>query len=546
MSLAPLPALRRFLPRSLGGVGAELVVLALLIPLMAAIILPMMGADGQGKYAHWWGTSRGWRAMWVTLKLSATASAIAILLAWTLATATVRWKPDFATVVVMLSCLPLLVPSSGFAKAWIFALGLQSPVGEVLGKWGFRVYSLLGAEIVLAARYFGIAVAILTFQRVRQVRNWYPERIFRPSLVAGALHLRYRPALRAGGIALLLVMLFCINDHIIPETLLISTYGTQVMIQYGALLDLGGAAALAVPVGGVGMILLILALLIGRRLWIHTGSLSAVSAPPSGLTRRALAATLTITVLAVVLVAPVSMLISQTESVGAVVESIRDAQDQLVQTLYCAVIAGCACAVLGGVLARRWIRARRGGSLTFVPLVLLNLTVPASLVGFGVIELTQHPPLRILRDSSFPLILAYVLRFTPVSTLALYAAWRNRSELGELAGKVHGVTRWRRIWSVGWGGRRVMLAAVAVLCGLLIATELEMSILLVGTAPEIARLTGARSGATLGVRLSTLIHTAPDSMVGSLTLGVLAIICPGVILLGWLLWRARHRTGEYA
>jgi ABC-type Fe3+ transport system permease subunit len=84
---------------------------------------------------------------------------------------------------------------------------------------------------------------------------------------------------------------------------------------------------------------------------------------------------------------------------------------------------------------------------------------------------------------------------------------------------VHGVPAWRTAWSIVWPPRRPALAGAAILGALLIATDLETAILL---APP--------GGATLGVRLYTLIHTAPDAMVSALALGLLAVTAPAIAL----------------
>ncbi|MCK4625870.1 MAG: hypothetical protein KAV00_11200, partial [Phycisphaerae bacterium] len=83
-----------------------------------------------------------------------------------------------------------------------------------------------------------------------------------------------------------------------------------------------------------------------------------------------------------------------------------------------------------------------------------------------------------------------------------------------------------------WPRRRASVLAVTVLCGLLIATELEMSILL-----------AAPGEATLGIRLYTLIHTAPDSVVSALTLAILALVGPGIVLFMFLLARVQTQRG---
>ena len=64
------------------------------------------------------------------------------------------------------------------------------------------------------------------------------------------------------------------------------------------------------------------------------------------------------------------------------------------------------------------------------------------------------------------------------------------------------------------------MAGAALLAALFMATDLETSIFL---APA--------GGSTLGVRLYTLIHTAPDASVAALALGILALTVPAILLL---------------
>ena len=228
----------------------------------------------------------------------------------------------------------------------------------------------------------------------------------------------------------------------------------------------------------------------------------------------------TAAVLGVALAVPVVVLAWRAETCGALFGALADARRQLGQTLYCTVLGALASAALGAVLGGHWARCRRAGRLTAAPLVLLNLAVPATLLAIGVMELTRRLPLSGLADSSWPLLAGYVARFAPVATLAFYAVWRDEPAGQDLAARVHGVGRWRLAARVSWPRRRTVLMAVTVLCGLLIVTELETSILL---APA--------GKATLGIRLYTLIHTAPDAMVSALTLGILALLAPGIVLL---------------
>jgi ABC-type Fe3+ transport system permease subunit len=214
--------------------------------------------------------------------------------------------------------------------------------------------------------------------------------------------------------------------------------------------------------------------------------------------------------------------------VQAVAGALADAHDQARETLWAAGIGGAIAAAAAAVLASRWVRCRRAGVRSAAPWVLLNLTVPPSLIGIGVIGLFQHWPLAAARDTSVPMVLGFVVRFLPVATLLLYSLWRGEPAEAALAARVHGVPAWRTAWGIVWPPRRPALAGAAILGAILIATDLETAILL---APP--------GGATLGVRLYTLIHTAPDAMTSALALGILAVTAPAIALAAGVVALAR-------
>ena len=505
-----------------GGWAGELLAVLSLAPIVAAMLASFSSPGGSSPYALIWGTAKGWAALWNTLLLSSLAATIAVALSVAAAHWAGRLSSASAALAALLCCLPVLLPSSLLASAWIFAMGKQGVIRLWLesrtGPWGWSVFSLSGAAGVLALRYFGLAVLILTYHRLRQRGNWPAERVFRPPLLARAIHLHLRPLWRPALAAWLVVALLCMNDHIIPDMLLVSTYGTQVLILYTALLDLPGAAALAVPMAAVGAAMIAATLLI---LAPVRGVLEPHTAiPPPRSIWRILAAVGGIgAVLACAVAVPAAVLARRAGSFDVLWKMLVEAREQCWQTLRLSAAAGAICAVLGAVVTGGWLNRRRRERRSLAPLALLGLTVPPSLLGIGVIELANHWPLALLRDTSWPLVLAYVARFLPVAVLVLYLAWRDESELPVQAAVVHGVSRPRILLRVLWPARRGALAAVALLCMLLAATELEVSTLL---APA--------GGATLGVRLATLMHTAGDSLVSALALDILALVAPLIVL----------------
>jgi iron(III) transport system permease protein len=505
------------------GVTAEALAILALVPLAAAVVGSLGVVGPTGGYVYWWGTARGWESLARTMAVAAPAGAMAVLMAWVLVASAVHLSPRWAVGIVMAACLPLLVPSSLLATAWIVALGREGLITgwlrQVAGDCPVVLYTIPGAAAVTALRYFGIAALVLLHARLRREGEWPASRVAAIPPVSAAWHLELRADARPALAAWLLVTLFSMNDPIIPGMLLVSTYGTQVLIQYSALLNPAGAAALAAPMAAVGAALMAATVLAGRDLWFAPSEPPAPVRRPRGLFGRLLAALAAAVVLALALAVPAAVLVARTESPAAIVRALADARDQAWQTLYVASAGAAIATAAAAMLAHHWVAQNRAGARTAVPLVLLNLTVPPSLLGIGMIALFQGAPTAV-RDSAVPLVLGYAVRFLPVATLLLYALWRREPPDALLAARVHGVPAWRAAWTVTWLPRRAAVAGAALLAALFMATDLETSIFL---APA--------GGSTLGVRLYTLIHTAPDASVAALALGILALTVPAILLL---------------
>jgi len=513
---APHGSLRRLVPTVL--------VAAMLVPLLAGVITSL--AASGAAYGQWWASARGWSILVQTFQLGALAATIAVALAWLTACALVR-LPLRARIVLALVCgLPLLLPSSLLATAWIVALGREGALTglfrTVLGFWTWTIFDLPVAAAGIALRYFGLAVIILLFECQRQQMTWPAERLMAPALAWRWWHLRIRPAAAPLVVAWSLVFILAINDHIMPGMFLISTYGTQVLIQYSALLDPAGAAALAAPFAVLG---LLPAWLVMRRRRGPAAQVGERLNLPAGasITNHAaqIAAVIAVLfVLAASMAVPFVVLVSRTESVGDVVAALVDAKDQVWQTLQHAAVGGTLAVLVAIPLAADWVRSTRVGGASVVPILIVNLAAPATLLGLGVVALTSHWPMTLWRDTSWPLTLTYAARFVPVAMLLLYAWWLHEDASPDRAARVYRVAPWRRWWHLVWPRRRTSILAAFVLSGLLIATELE-----------VANLLAPPGGSTLGVRLYTLIHTAPDEAVSALALGTIGLIAPLLILL---------------
>jgi len=510
------------------AVAADAVAVLLLVPLAAAVVVSFVGEGGEGAYGRWWGTARGWESLGRTAGLAALAATFGTVLAWLVAWGAGRMPAPWAAAVPWLACLPVLVPSSLLATAWIAALGREGVLSRALGLGGGGVvYTVWGAAGALALRYFGLGAVVLAPAYRRLAAGWAAERVFRLPPAARTVHLRLRPALGPTAAAWLIVLLFAMNDHIMPGMFLISTYGTQVLVQYQALLDPRGAAALAVPMAGAAVGIGAAVLALGRQTWRRAEEGAGGPPPAASRAGRAAGVAAVAAGLGLALAVPVAVLGRRAGSGAAVAEALASAREQVWQTLLVASAAGGLGVALASMLAVGWLAARRRGSWSLAPLVLVNLAVPPSLPAIGLIHLAQRGPAA-LADTSWPLVAAYLVRFVPAGALLLYALWRGEPAEPVAAARVHGLSWGRTAVRVLGPRHGRTLAGVALVVALLVATELEMSILL---APA--------GGSTLGVRLYTLLHTAPEAMTAALALGLLVLAAPAILAAGMLLAR-RH------
>lgn len=518
------------LSRHWHGLLATVLCAVLLAPLVSALaesITPDAAA-----YLSVWGRARSWHALGTTLGLGATAASMALLLGWIMAGALALLPARLKLVGALCCGLPLLLPSSLLAGAWIVALGrdglLRAPWEAATGL-SWTIYDRPMAAAAMALRYFGPAVWLLLEDRRWRGGTGPAAQLMVPSRTLRWLVLRLWPAARTATMAWLIVLLLVMNDHIMPDVFLISTYGTQILIQYAALLSPAGATALAaIPTAACAAVAW-LALGYGWGRWRRSAGDPSPPArqPPAA---HALAGALVLTVLFVAVLLPVGVLARRAGWPSAWLAALGAAGPELLHTATLAGLGAPASVLAAWVIATAWLRRAKSGRWSLAPCLLVNLAAPASLVALGTLALTAHGSWRGLANGPGAIVLACMARFCPIAVLMLFAAWIRHDDLPEQCARAHGMAPWRRGLHVLWPRRRRVVGVAILLNALLIATELEMSILLV-----------APGTSTLGVRLYTLMHTAPDELVSALAMGIASILLPAIVVFVWLVaGRDRH------
>lgn len=499
-----------------------MIALLLLVPLINGLLMSI-SHDGREAFAFWWRDARGWNIFARSLAFAALGAGVATMAGVAIAMLLSMRSINLSRIVVVICCLPLLVPSSLMGVGWIMALGRDAVVTNllrhVLGEWTPTIYNWPMAAGATGLRYFGVAALVVFAARNAGGNSSAAERVFalswstRLRLHLGALK---RPIIAAYIVVLLLVQ----SDHILPGMFLVHTFGTEILIQFNAQMNPSGAAALASVPAAFSLVLAVgAARLLRDGQWFQ-------SAPQNETTQRLLGSWALGTLILLIAVGmPLCGIAVRAGSAANCVSAWQQSRDEAFNSLRLAGIGGLMAVIPAAILAHAWSYRRRLND--WLSIVLINIAVPGSLLALGLLSL---PWPRRLLDSDMPLLCAYAVRFTPIAMIVMAIAWSRIAQSVDLAGRVHGVpwlTRMRRLIVPTRAPAFIAAYALAVL---LIAAELEMSLILVQPGPT-----------TLGVRLYSLIHTAPDHIVAALAMDVLVIVVIAVACMEVAL-TVRNRT----
>ena len=539
------PTARRLQRPGLSHLASIALVALALLPLLSGLILSL-SPEGRDALLDWLARPSGWGILLSSMLFAVTGATVGLLAGWTIALL-LPASPTRRRLLLALCCLPLLVPSSLMGVGWIMAMGRDAVVTNVLrnvlGDAVPTIYAWPLAAAATGLRYFGVATLVLSAARRDARSTRAAERVF-------ALHWTTRARLRIGAtrtaalVVWLLLVLLVQGDHILPGMFLVHTFGTEVLIQFNALMDAPGAAALAmVPALVALLVMLACGAMMHRHdaSWTHRDDASDAryatalgESLASCRPERAFATGAVLVTLLLALGLPIAGLIVRAGSV----DNLRDAwRESLPEVNHSVVLAGLGAAttlLLALPLAHGWVISHRARARSLVPLLLLlNLAVPGSLLALGILSL---PAPAVLVDTNAGLIAAYAARFAAVATIVLFAAWARRSLTPDLAARVHGVRTLSRFFRLTLPVRAPAAVRAFALVALLVAAELEISLILVRPGPT-----------TLGVRLYTLIHTAPDHVVASLALDLLIVVMLATLAFAALSYATRRvAAGRFA
>ncbi len=455
---------------------------ALLLPLVYLVVRTFDGGGGVWELLF---RPRVAAILGRTILLVVTVTAASVVLALTLAWLTTRTDLPFRRAWVVLSALPLVIPSYVAGFIVIAALGPRGMLQQALdGPFGIDrlpdIHGFSGAMLTLTFLSFPYVVltvraALLRIDPAMEESSRSLGRGSWPTFFFITLPL-LRPGIAAGG---LLVALYTLSDFGAVSLLRYETFTWAIFVQYESALDrtLGAGLSLSLVV----MALAIVGLeLFSRGRARYFSSSSSASRPPSTVRLgrwRWPALAFCSAVVAVSLAAPMSILgywVARGISAG---ESFNQVWEAAGNSVYIAALAAVAAVIAALPVAALSVRypgflSRLLERLSYVGFALPGIAIALALVFFG----ARYAPL--LYQTTGLLLLAYVVLFISPAMGAVRTSLLQISPRIEEAARGLGNSPLRAFSSVTLPIARPGILAGWALVFLLVMKELPATLIL--------------------------------------------------------------------
>ena len=325
--------------------------------------------------------------------------------------------------------------------------------------------------------------------------------------------------------------ILALADITVTDILMVRTWAEEVFVQWQLGEGPRRPMATAYP-------LILLVWLLAGLLW-QTFRHHGASASPGGARRprrielgRARFAALGFCCLVVLLFLPVPILslVRMTGSPGVFIQAVRDVYRELAVSVLVAPVAATLCCVLA-LPATRALSVPGWGRWVVGAIVIVLLTVPAPIVGIGVIKVFNRPGLLgWFYDSPGILVLTCCIRALPYTVLVLLpAVKRIQPQLADAA-VLEGAT-----WTA------YLRFVLAPLCGRSLIIAWFLGFILSISELGASVLVAPPGLTTLSIRFFTLVHYGVYPNIAAMCLMLLAgVLLPGAAI-ACLLWKQLGR-----
>ncbi len=409
--------------------------------------------------------------------VSAACAALGVSLAWL----TVRTDLPFRRTFAVLTALPLVIPSYVFALVVVIALGPRGMVQGWLEPFGVdrlpEILGLPGSAFTLSLLSFPYVLLPVRAALLRSDPS-LEEASRGLGRSAWATFFRVtvpllRPAVAAG---VLLVALYTLSDFGAVSLLHYQTFTSTIFTKYETF-DHELAAALSLTLAGLALVLLFFeSRTRGRAEYFRSMPGSARDPRTVGLGRwRWPAAAFAGTVVGLSLAAPLAILVFWAVRGLSAGEPLAFLWTNTLNTLYVSLLAAAAAATAGIPIAVLAVRYPSRVSQAVERLSYVGFALPGVAVALAFVFFATGGP---IYQTTFLLVVAYVVLFLPASVGATQAALRQVTPRLEEAARGLGTTPFAafRPGTLPLLSRGVLAGAALVL--LLTMNELPASLLL--------------------------------------------------------------------
>ncbi len=372
--------------------------------------------------------------------------------------------PGRRTLAAVLS-LPLLLPPTVTAVAWLAAGSPNGPVARRLGVEAARLVHGLASGLSGSVLVLATALAPLVMLLTASALSSLPGRLEEAGLLAAprrTVLLRITLPLAAPGILLgaSLVFLMALGEATVAPAFRYPVAAMEVLTRFAAFYDVSAATTAALPLALAAAAVLVLEWAVVR--WTGTaripGGRTTVPPPRYPLGRARWTAAGAAWGLAAALVGiPAAVLLLQAGGVPAYSRALVMAGDSLSRGLAVAAAGGTLLAVEGFLLAVLGLESPARAGRTVDALALFLFALPGAVLGIGLIVLWNHPWTGFVYGTPAILLLGYLAHSCAV-TLRL-----SRSSL-ELVPS--GLVEAARVSGIGWGRRLAWILVPAARRGL--------------------------------------------------------------------------------
>lgn len=425
---------------------------------------------------------------------------------------------------IILSILPLFIPSYIYSICWIYLLGDQGWINKIIGKIfifedpPLTIYGIGGTIFCLTISTYPILMLFIS-SALRNARDLDDAAFLCSSKIRKFIYITLPMSYSAIISGMIFSFILALLNFSVPGSLQTYVFPVEIFTQFGAFFNHRQAFFLSMPFIIIAVILINAQNRISQKkysasLYIH--SKHQLSASLSNLFQFVLAFFFII-----ILILPITTLIIKSTNLSVYSSMIVMSWRQILTTMMLGVLGSLLLVTLGFYFAyfAKFLSVTLG--LVISLLIFLLFAIPGVTYAVALIQFWNHPLLSgLFYGTIFILILGY-FRFLPVSYFLLKTTIEKIPIDIENAAIMAGRSRLSVVLLIIIPMCKKGLHGAFVLSFLFCITELDTSVLLNPPGLE-----------TLPVRIFSLLHYGATDMVASLCV-INIVIITAILVLGW-------------